>query len=150
MTQPQITPGPITLTLTADERIAVMSAVAMFAQTMEASTLPKYADDAWSALANLQSEAADASRPGAAHRRLRVQAGAATDCDVMADQVKCDKCQRSGPRRIGTIAPEGWLYATVRHDETDEVAYIFACSIDCTQLTWTPGPGRLSDPDVSS
>lgn len=51
MPEPKIKPGPITISLTDDERTAAMAAVLTFAQYME--SVPEQADLAWAVLSKL-------------------------------------------------------------------------------------------------
>jgi hypothetical protein len=72
----------------------------------------------------------------------------------MGERAKCDFCGTPGPRRIGHICPEGWLYAEVPIVDDGgciiEKTIVSVCSLTCSVRMWKTGPGKLfGDPDMS-
>lgn len=67
----------------------------------------------------------------------------------MSDPVKCDRCGAKGRRRMGQIAPEGWLYAEV-DDGSGQTLVLYACSEKCATVEWNQGPGRLEIPGLDA
>jgi hypothetical protein len=61
---------------------------------------------------------------------------------------RCEACNARARRRLGAIAPEGWLFMEGTDNETGSIMVIHACSSACALALWRRGPGRLdlSDP----
>ena len=66
----------------------------------------------------------------------------------MSDKIECDGCGKTGARKLGAIAPKGWMYAEI-HDNA-ETFYVYACSAECTRLEWKSGPGSLGLAETSA
>lgn len=62
----------------------------------------------------------------------------------MSHSVRCDNCGKTGRRRMGTYAPEGWFYQIIKdEDDPDEEFIGLACSKECCVVFWHQGPGKL-------
>lgn len=64
----------------------------------------------------------------------------------MSDDINCDVCGKCGRRRIGKHCPEGWFYAEFLDEEHPErgPTVVSACSVECKERFWLPGPGNLA------
>lgn len=63
----------------------------------------------------------------------------------MSDKVKCDFCGNYGKRRMGTLAPQGWFYLEAQDsDNPSNCLIMWACSKECADKQWKPGPGKLN------
>lgn len=67
----------------------------------------------------------------------------------MSDPIRCEVCGKTGQRRVMKHCPEGWFYGEVIDDE-DSPLVVVACSVECSQRFWLPGPGDLfTSPDYA-
>lgn len=68
----------------------------------------------------------------------------------MADPVTCEKCGKTGKRRMGYVAPEGWFFGSFTFDaEGDHIPgdflIVHACSVECRDGLWTQQAGHRWD-----
>lgn len=61
----------------------------------------------------------------------------------MSEDCKCDNCGKVGRRRLFTLAPEGWFYAEIPYEGQTDHTVLLACSEECKQVPWQPGPGKI-------
>lgn len=73
----------------------------------------------------------------------------------MSGDIKCECCGRTGFRRRGFYAPEGWLYLeTTVDDDADDPVVVSVCSSQCGAKLWQtskrygPGPIEVAELDV--
>lgn len=68
----------------------------------------------------------------------------------MSEPVTCERCGKSGQRRIGHVAPEGWWFGSFTlsadgdHDPGDTLI-VHACSAECRDALWTKQDGHRWD-----
>ncbi len=63
----------------------------------------------------------------------------------MLELTACERCKKTGLRKLERKAPAGWFYMLVAVEHppvgTPPMIYVFACSRTCAMELWQEGPG---------